>query len=162
MIIDSLRDLINWLRPSSVRRQTRMTEQEALAIATKALGGQTGLAVFDVLVKQHGLEWCIGTPVLGDNEEVFIDDATGTVLRVKLHRHGPPRPRTRLTEEEAIAIASKALGGEMVLAVLGVIATAHGVEWFIVTPTLGNGQGVYIDDATGAVLRIESYRRESL
>jgi hypothetical protein len=99
--------------------------------------------------------------VLGDSEEVFIDDATGAVLRVRLYRHGPARPPTRLTEEEAIAIATKALGGDTVLAVLDVVVTNDGVQWHIVTPTLGSGTEVYIDDATGAVLRVEPYREKS-
>lgn len=160
MVFEFLRDLIGWRRPS-VRPPTRLTEEEALAIASKALGGETRLVVFDVVATNHGIEWRIRTPVLGDSDEVFIDDATGAVLRVELYRHGPARPPTRLTEEEAIAIASKALGGETVLAVLDVAVTTHGVEWRIVTPTLGSGKDVYIDDATGAVLRVESYREGS-
>jgi hypothetical protein len=163
MVLDFLKDLIGWPRPSvrPVRPQTRLTEEEALAVATKALGSETGLAVLDVVVTNRGVEWRIGTPVLGDSEEVFIDDATGGVLRVKLYRHGPARPPTQLTEEEAIAIASKALGGETVLAVLDVVVTTHGVEWHIVTPTLRSGKDVYIDDVTGAVLRVESNQKES-
>jgi hypothetical protein len=160
MVFEFLKDLIGWRRPS-VRPPTRLTEDEALAIASKALGGATGLVVFDVVATTHGVEWRIVTPVLGDSDEVFIDDATGAVLRVKLYRHGPPRPPTRLTEEEAIAIASNALGGEIVLAVLDVVATTHGVEWRIVTPTPGSGKDVFVDDATGAVLRVESYREGS-
>ena len=160
MVVDFLKDLISWPRPSvrPARPPTRLTEEEAVAIATKALGGGTGLAVLDVVVTNHGVDWRIGTPTLGDSDEVFIDDATGAVLRVKLYRHGTARPPTRLTEEEAIAIASKALGGETGLAVLDVVVTNHGVEWHIVTPTLGSREDVYIDDATGAVLRVESYR----
>lgn len=163
MVLDFLKDLISWPRPSvrPVRPQTQLTEEEALAVATKALGSETGLAVLDVVVTNRGVEWRIGTPVLGDSEEVFIDDATGAVLRVKLYRHGPARPPTQLTEEEAIAIASKALGGETVLAVLDVVVTTHGVEWHIVTPTLGSGKDVYVDDVTGAVLRVESNQKES-
>jgi hypothetical protein len=153
-VIDFLKDLIGRSRPS-VLPATRLTEKEAVAIASKALGGATGLAVLDVLVTSHGVEWRIGTPTLGDSEEVFVDDATGAVLRTKLYRHGPARPPTRLTEDEAIAIASKALGGETGLAVLDVVATRNGVEWHIVTPTLGSRRGAYIDDATGAVLRVE-------
>jgi uncharacterized membrane protein YkoI len=159
MILDFLKDLIGWPRPS-VRPPTRLTVEEALAIAAKALGGETGLAVLDVVVANNGVEWRIGVPVLGDSEEVFIDDATGAVRRVKLYRHGPARPPTQLTEEEAITIASKELGGETVLAVLDVAVTNHGVEWHIVTPTPGNGKDVYIDDATGAVLRVEPRLRE--
>ena len=160
MVLDFLKDLIGWSRPP-VRPATRLTVEEALAIAAKALGGETGLAVLDVAVTNHGVEWRIGAPVLGDSEEVLVDDATGVVRSVKLYRHGPARPPTRLTEEEAIAIASKELGGEAILAVLDVAVTNHGVEWLIVTPTLGCGKVVHIDDATGAVLRVEPYRKES-
>jgi hypothetical protein len=136
---------------------------EHLAKAIAILGIKTGLAVLDVVVANNGVEWRIGVPVLGDSEEVFIDDATGAVRRVKLYRYGPARPPTQLTEEEAITIASKELGGETVLAVLAVLdvaVTNHGVEWHIVTPTPGNGKDVYIDDATGAVLRVEPRLRE--
>jgi hypothetical protein len=138
-----------------------LTEEEVLAVAKKTLGAETGLAVFDVVVTSSGVEWHIGTPVLGDSEEVVIDDATGAVLRVKLYRHGPARPPTRLTEDEAIAIASKALGDKTVLAVLDVVVTNRGVAWHIVTPTPETGEDVYVDDATGAVRRVESDRAGS-
>jgi hypothetical protein len=42
--------------------------------------------------------------------------------------------------------------------VLDVVVTNHGVEWRIMTPTLGSSEHVYIDDATGTVLRVEPYR----
>jgi hypothetical protein len=163
MIVDFLKGLIRWPRLSvrRVRPPTRLTDEEAVAIASKALGGQTELIVFAVFGTSHGIEWHVGTPTMGESEDVFIDDATGAVLRIKLFRHGPARPPTRLTEEEAIAVASKALGGDTVLAVLDVAATNHGVEWHIVNPALGSHDDVYVDDATGAVLRVESHRAGS-
>ena len=90
MVVDFLKDLIGWPRPSvsPVRPPTRLTEEQAVAIASKALGGETGLALLDVAVTNHGVEWRIGTATLGDSEEVFIDDATGAVLRVESYRDG--------------------------------------------------------------------------
>jgi hypothetical protein len=86
-VVDFLKDLIGWPRPS-VRPPTRLTEEEAVAIASKALGGETGLALLDVVVTNHGVEWRIWTPTRGDSEEVYIDDATGAVLRVESYRDG--------------------------------------------------------------------------
>lgn len=163
MILDFLRGLTGRLGPSDrpIRPSTRLTEEEAIAIASKALGGESGLAPLDVVMTARGVEWRIGTPVMGDSEEVVIDDATGAVLRVELYRHGPARPSTRLTEEEAIAIASQALGCEKALTVLDVVATAHGIEWRIGTPAPGDSEEVSIDDVTGAVLRVEAHRKGS-
>jgi hypothetical protein len=62
-----------------------------------------------------------------------------------------------MSEAQARAIASKALGGETALIVHDVIATDAGVEWRIGTATMGTGEVAHISDATGAVLRIEQW-----
>jgi len=69
----------------------------------------------------------------------------------------PTRPPCRLSEAQARAIASHALGGETALFVHDVIVTEAGVEWRIGTATIGSGEIAHISDATGAVLRIEQW-----
>jgi len=69
----------------------------------------------------------------------------------------PARPPCRMSEAQARAIASSALGGETALIVHDVVATEHGVEWRIGTATMGTGEVAHISDATGAVLRIEPW-----
>jgi Peptidase propeptide and YPEB domain len=71
---------------------------------------------------------------------------------------GAGRPANRLSEAEALEIARKALPGDMPLFVKDVKrrsdGLADGLEWVIGTATIGSGQAVHIDDATGAVLEV--------
>ena len=81
-ILDQLKSLIGWpTRP--VRPLSRLTEDEARAIASKALDGELSLMVHDVVVAEHGVEWRIGTATKSSGQIAFIEDATGTVLRVE-------------------------------------------------------------------------------
>lgn len=81
-ILDQLKSLLGW-PGRTVRPLSRLTEDEARAIASKSLGGELSLVVHDVIVTERGVEWRIGTATMSSGEVVFIDDATGAVLRIE-------------------------------------------------------------------------------
>jgi hypothetical protein len=68
------------------------------------------------------------------------------------------RPAPRLREAEALEIARKALQRDVPLFVSKVKRRsdepADAIEWMIGTATVGSGQTVRIDDASGEVLEV--------
>ena len=68
------------------------------------------------------------------------------------------RPATRLSEAEALQIARKALQRDVPLFVSNVKRRSDGpantIEWVFGTATVGSGQTVRIDDASGKVLEV--------
>jgi hypothetical protein len=73
-------------------------------------------------------------------------------------RSAADRPATRLREAEALEIARKALQRDVPLFVSSVKRRSDGpadaIEWVIGTATVGSGQTVRIDDASGEVLEV--------
>jgi hypothetical protein len=73
-------------------------------------------------------------------------------------RSASSRPATRLNEAEALEIARKALQRDTPLFVNEVKrrtdGPTDGIEWVIGTATVGSGQTVRIDDASGDVLEV--------
>jgi hypothetical protein len=76
-------------------------------------------------------------------------------------RSASSRPETRLREAEALEIARNALQRDVPLFVSAVKrradGAADGIEWVIGTATVGSGQTVRVDDASGAVLEVASW-----
>jgi hypothetical protein len=75
-----------------------------------------------------------------------------TLIRAFFGRAIVPRPPCRLSDAEALAIATGVLGNRATLFVRGVRTTPAGIVWDIGTATVGSGSEVAIDDATGALL----------
>jgi hypothetical protein len=71
------------------------------------------------------------------------------------------KPATRLREGEVLEIARKALQRDVPLFVSKVKPRLDGqadtIEWVIGTVTVGSGQTVRIDDASGEVLEVASW-----
>jgi hypothetical protein len=82
MIPDWLKRLLGW-PVAPVRPPCRLSEAQARAIASSALGGETALIVHDVIATEDDVEWRIGTATMGTGEVAHISDATGTVLRIE-------------------------------------------------------------------------------
>jgi hypothetical protein len=67
---------------------------------------------------------------------------------------GLSRPKTRITEEQAKALAGKAAEAAHIEMTPGFVTVRHiegRLTWIVSTPTIGSGWHVRIDDATGEV-----------
>jgi uncharacterized membrane protein YkoI len=68
------------------------------------------------------------------------------------------RPKTRLSEEEVVAIARKAASGQPSCEYLGLVTleeNAGVLIWTVGSATIGSALVVWIDDASGEVLEIK-------
>jgi hypothetical protein len=80
----SLRDLFfKRQEAASLRPATRLSEAQALAIASQALAGETALSVIEVVATASGVRWRIGMVNMGPTAQATIDDATGRVIEVR-------------------------------------------------------------------------------
>jgi hypothetical protein len=61
-------------------------------------------------------------------------------------------PQCRLSEQEALEIAAQVVSFPSPLSVVRVSQTERGVVWVISTATVGSGEHVRVDDATGEVI----------
>jgi|APLak6261673822_1056097.scaffolds.fasta_scaffold00580_4 uncharacterized membrane protein YkoI len=68
------------------------------------------------------------------------------------------RPKTRLSEQEVVAIARKAAAGQPSCEYLGLVMLEENegvLTWIVGSATIGGSLEVWIDDASGEVLEIK-------
>jgi hypothetical protein len=61
----------------------RLTNAQALEIASSSVSSDTPLHVFRIEQTSDGIEWQIGTMTIGSGLSIRVDDRTGTIIECR-------------------------------------------------------------------------------